>query len=362
MEKAKITDISFDMEDAKLLALQTDLLLKAKAIQYNILPKLNTLLEESISQVRKIYGIEVFNEDSIVHSSPSFREKRENELKLNYDFAIIGLTGAGRPIWKGVERKDGKPVKVISYVLRFVLLEDCLQVHFGHWIIPKLTNASLMKYLEFLGKNADLVQALQEFSGMVGNWPSYEEDNIMVPFTRRIDRLIEYNEFQLDFLKRIRFPLGFDELKEAVRSFVIFYPIYDSLLRIAKGEKARLEELTSKFKLKDYEMFPDNPEDGGFCGSEGEKPDSLMSEDEKDLLERSVDGKKVVKAGIRWQVMERDDFKCVACGLSAKNGAILHVDHVKPRSKGGTDTMDNYQTLCHQCNIGKSNKSQRGLR
>ena len=32
MEKAKITDITFDMEDAKLLALQTDLLLKARAI------------------------------------------------------------------------------------------------------------------------------------------------------------------------------------------------------------------------------------------------------------------------------------------------------------------------------------------
>ena len=125
MEKAKITDITFDMEDAKLLALQTDLLLKAKAIQYNILPKLNTLLEESVSQVRKIYGIEVFNEDSIVSSSPNFREKRENELKLNYDYAIIGLTGARRPIWKGVERKDRKPVRIISYDLCFMLLENC---------------------------------------------------------------------------------------------------------------------------------------------------------------------------------------------------------------------------------------------
>jgi 5-methylcytosine-specific restriction endonuclease McrA len=48
--------------------------------------------------------------------------------------------------------------------------------------------------------------------------------------------------------------------------------------------------------------------------------------------------------------------------MSAKEGAILHVDHIIPRSKGGKDEMDNYQTLCHKCNIGKSNKSQIDLR
>lgn len=66
--------------------------------------------------------------------------------------------------------------------------------------------------------------------------------------------------------------------------------------------------------------------------------------------------------GIRWQVFERDDFRCVACGKSAHDGVLLHVDHIIPRSKGGTNTIDNYQTLCNECNLGKSNKSTRDLR
>jgi len=76
----------------------------------------------------------------------------------------------------------------------------------------------------------------------------------------------------------------------------------------------------------------------------------------------NIDEAKYVKTGIRWQVFERDDFKCVACGRSAQYVAILHVDHIVPRSKDGKDEMDNYQTLCHLCNIGKSNKSQTNLR
>ena len=75
-----------------------------------------------------------------------------------------------------------------------------------------------------------------------------------------------------------------------------------------------------------------------------------------------IDETIVLKAGKRWQVFDRDDFKCVACGKSANDGAILHVDHILPRSKGGKNELDNYQTLCHLCNIGKSNKSNKDLR
>ncbi|OQX01521.1 MAG: hypothetical protein BWK80_59790 [Desulfobacteraceae bacterium IS3] len=65
---------------------------------------------------------------------------------------------------------------------------------------------------------------------------------------------------------------------------------------------------------------------------------------------------------IRWQVFQRDKWKCVSCGRSAANDVILHVDHIVPRSKGGKDELDNYQTLCHICNIGKSNKDETNIR
>ncbi|NUQ86287.1 MAG: HNH endonuclease [Anaerolineales bacterium] len=51
--------------------------------------------------------------------------------------------------------------------------------------------------------------------------------------------------------------------------------------------------------------------------------------------------------------MERDGHKCVKCGRSAKDGIKLQVDHIHPKSSGGMATLDNGQTLCFECNIGK---------
>ena len=69
-----------------------------------------------------------------------------------------------------------------------------------------------------------------------------------------------------------------------------------------------------------------------------------------------------VMPAMRWQVFQRDGWKCVACGRTSHDGAILHVDHIVPRSKGGPDTLENFQTLCETCNIGKSNRDDTDLR
>lgn len=60
---------------------------------------------------------------------------------------------------------------------------------------------------------------------------------------------------------------------------------------------------------------------------------------------------------LRFLVMRRDDFKCRLCGNSPAltPGLILQVDHIQPWSKGGPTKMENLQTLCERCNIGKSN-------
>ena len=59
---------------------------------------------------------------------------------------------------------------------------------------------------------------------------------------------------------------------------------------------------------------------------------------------------------LRYQVLKRDNFKCCLCGASpAKDPSVeLHLDHIIPWSKGGKTTLDNLQTLCSKCNIGKS--------
>jgi len=59
---------------------------------------------------------------------------------------------------------------------------------------------------------------------------------------------------------------------------------------------------------------------------------------------------------LRFKVMQRDNFKCCACGNAPANNplTILHIDHVIPWSKGGETVMENLQTLCQNCNLGKS--------
>ena len=59
---------------------------------------------------------------------------------------------------------------------------------------------------------------------------------------------------------------------------------------------------------------------------------------------------------IRYDVLKRDHFRCVLCGRSAEDGIKLHVDHIKPISKGGTSAMQNLRTLCEECNRGKGAK------
>lgn len=57
-------------------------------------------------------------------------------------------------------------------------------------------------------------------------------------------------------------------------------------------------------------------------------------------------------------ILQRDKFKCVVCGRGKAEGVDLQVDHIKPKDKGGKNTIENGQTLCGQHNFIKKNYSQ----
>lgn len=77
----------------------------------------------------------------------------------------------------------------------------------------------------------------------------------------------------------------------------------------------------------------------------------------KNLNNSSIMFSRKISSKLRYQVLKRDHFKCCACGASpAKDPSVdLHIDHIIPFSKGGMTTIDNLQTLCSKCNLGKSN-------
>ena len=66
--------------------------------------------------------------------------------------------------------------------------------------------------------------------------------------------------------------------------------------------------------------------------------------------------KRDINLRLRFLFMKRDNFKCCACGASpAKDPTVeLHIDHIIPWAKGGETVMENLQTLCSKCNLGKS--------
>ena len=64
-----------------------------------------------------------------------------------------------------------------------------------------------------------------------------------------------------------------------------------------------------------------------------------------------------IPTSVRYAVLHRDGYKCVVCGRNAKDdGVKLHIDHIVPVSKGGTNNINNLRTLCKDCNLGRSNK------
>ncbi|MCL1972685.1 MAG: HNH endonuclease [Endomicrobia bacterium] len=350
MQKEKIENIIFDEEDAKLFALTGDLLLKAKSIRYSIIPKLNVVLEEALSRVRKIYGIEVFSDKSIrVQSSPNFREERKGDMKVNYKWANTGITGTRADIWKAFKRKDDDPVKIIPYTFTFEIDSKHMYLEFNCRPSPNIIDSSYVKFLNFIKSKMAVIQSMMYNTGFYC-W--FDIDQKIIPFDEMIDEAVKFKKYWFIFTKFYYLPSTHDKINKLINSFVILYPMFDSLINIAQGKKERFDELVSLLNsnLKDLPRV------------DNEIKDKLTEEENSELLSKKVDKVKIVRAGIRWQTFERDDFKCVACGKSADDGAILHVDHILPRSKGGKDEITNYQTLCHVCNIGKSNKSQLNLR
>lgn len=61
------------------------------------------------------------------------------------------------------------------------------------------------------------------------------------------------------------------------------------------------------------------------------------------------------------EIMKRDNYRCVVCGKTVKDGVELHADHIIPRAQGGTATIENGETLCAKHNYIKKNFKQTEL-
>lgn len=355
MIPSALSDITFDEQDANLFLID-DARLRADALKHSVLPRLRVVMNSAIALIREIYGIEALD-DSIVSVFPNFREKRYkgNELAHKYESAFVGLGGQRKAKWPGFARKDGKPVQILPFRFAFVLQEEGVFTVLENGWLKGLDKPSFAALLQFHIDNETTINRLcfearirPEFYGSY-DLPFFA--SFKAHYMHRINNSVFDNSF---ISYPYSLPVSRIPISNLVIEFAIFLPVYDSYIQMAKGLPARLDALVSR--LNDW--FERQSED-----QEEEGEDGRSSPDESATLAAHSAAQKIrVMPAIRWQVFQRDQWKCVSCGRNSHNGAILHVDHIVPRSRGGLDSLDNYQTLCDACNIGKSNRDATDLR
>lgn len=100
----------------------------------------------------------------------------------------------------------------------------------------------------------------------------------------------------------------------------------DELLRICDE---RIQECLVNFK--------------GVVGDHRYNPDALSS------------------GSIRYEVLKRANGHCSLCGASILDTPI-DIDHIIPRTKGGSNDISNLQALCDRCNRSKGNRDKTDFR
>lgn len=84
-----------------------------------------------------------------------------------------------------------------------------------------------------------------------------------------------------------------------------------------------------------------------------------------ETLERKPVISRTISAQLRNEILERNGFTCQRCGagpgdpdpFNPDRKVRLHIDHIIPKSQGGSDDKDNLIVLCSACNQGKSNRA-----
>jgi hypothetical protein len=89
--------------------------------------------------------------------------------------------------------------------------------------------------------------------------------------------------------------------------------------------------------------------------------DALLNESGPVRIVPSEADRREVRPGLKFKVLMRDRFRCLACGRSPAThlNVELHADHIVSVHDGGKTALQNLQTLCRDCNLGKGRTSIR---
>ena len=343
-----IDEVIFEERDAQIFNIP-DTKTKLSTLQNYFFPRLEMLLRYALDNVAQVYDVNPYERMTFVYC-PSHRDK----AKENKDFEMVhigvGAKRGAKPL--KIIKKNGQPFSFHPTYLTFKVLPSGT-IHAE--LLPfrqGVDNAYVASIAAIVENHRDVLLPLLSLAHI--SHRTYEHSYEFLPFYQAI--LPE--EVGSDGIKlmspKYYFPVdsgrGFYEL---IVAFTLLYALAESFICIGEGRDPELGKMLEQFK--EWYIEISNTEENEENTEEGEK--------DLELLEISdLDSYSFVRAGKWWAVLARDKWKCLSCGRSARDdGVLLEVDHIIPRSRGGSDDMINLQTLCKKCNIGKSNKDSTRL-
>ncbi len=343
IQPTNIVEIEFEERDAQIFRIP-DTKTRLDTLQKYFFPRLEFLLRHTLAWVQEIYEVNPYERMTLVYTP---RHRKDAKKNLDYGRVFVGLSGKrilGKPL--AIRYTDGTPYAFPPHRLGFATYP----------------NGGLRVELRFESKrDAHYASSLKDLvrSNLDALLPVLSLYHVSYAGVERFLQLPEAFDSRVSYLYSPYhyFPIKIERgIEELVGAFVVLYPLLDSFISVAEGGDPQLIPMLDK--LKTWYLTPAQGAEASESVAEGNIAPK------EDLLELpELDSYAFIRPGLWWQILARDNWTCCSCGRSAvKDGVVLHVDHIIPRSRGGTDDPSNLQTLCRKCNIGKSNKDDTDLR
>lgn len=342
-----LSGLEFEAGDEGVFAI-TDPKSRARSLRQYFFPKLNVLLNSARSLITDIYGV-----TALASFTEAQRPKPKDgaEETTSFETVHLGLTGVRVDSGLRLSNASGNPVQYgVSHLWFEVLRRGTIAVTF---------------YPIVYGKDPKFDKrvstALQQYEGALcsmcgATYVSNSAYLSLAPFSESISA--EHLRGIAFFSQGVDFPVSEDNgLRRLVATFAALFPFQKLITDLSMG--------TPTTTASDLDAFADWWDRNGppIFVPEREGIERRCPSGVSEARHWEDDVRTMITGARRFHVFDRDDYRCRACGRTPdRDGVILHVDHILPRSKGGTDDEGNLQTLCSECNLGKGNRSSRDLR
>jgi hypothetical protein len=343
-----INEVIFEEIDTEIFNIP-DTKTKLSTLQNYFFPRLETLLRYTLDVVALVYDVNPYERMTFAYS-PSHRDKaKENK---DYGFVHIGIIAKRGDKPLKILKRNGQPFFLHPTYLTFKVFPSGT-IHAE--LMPfrqGVDDAYVARISQLFAKYSDVLMPL--LSAVHISHTTYNPEFEVLP----LHQAIVPDEVGSDAIRlmspKYYFPVSPGRgLSELIIAFILLYALAESFICIGEGREPQLENRLEKFK----EFYVDLKKAENDIETEESEEEDFDSSEMPEL-----DSYSFVRAGKWWAVLARDKWKCLSCGRSSKeDGVLLEVDHIIPRSKGGSDDMSNLQTLCKKCNIGKSNRDSTRL-